>query len=152
MTAPGGGTPYPDPIPGARAVLAVMSDLLVRSKVDEVARRLGLPLRVARSVEQLERHLAREAPAIAIVDLEADAIDTAHAIRLIAASAARAPIPVVAFASHTNVAVIEAGRAAGANVVLARSGFTMQLPAILTRVAEEERTAGGAEPAPGTGS
>jgi CheY-like chemotaxis protein len=136
---------YPDPIPGARPVLAVMSDLIVRSKVDEVARRLGLPLRVAKSEEQLSRHLERQAPAIVIVDLEAETLDTASAIRSIKGSPNGAQTPVVAFASHTNVPVIEAGRAAGANVVLARSGFTTQLPALLARVAEEERGERGSE-------
>jgi hypothetical protein len=77
------------------------------------------------------------------VDLEAD-LDTASAIRLIKGSPHGAQTPVVAFASHTNVPAIEAGRAAGANVVLARSGFTTQLPALLARVAGEEREAAGA--------
>lgn len=132
---------YPDPIPGARPVLAVMSDLIIRSKVDEVARRLGLPLRVAKSEEQLARHLTRQAPAIAIVDLETDTLDVASAIRQIKESPHGSETPVLAFAGHTNVAAIEAGRAAGANVVLARSGFTTQLPGLLARVAEEEREA-----------
>ena len=142
MIASDADTPYPPPIPGARAVLVVMSDLIVRSKVDEVARRLGLPLRVAKSVEQLDRHLSREAPSIAIVDLEADTLDVADAIRRIKTSAHGAHTAVLAFASHTNIPAIDAGRAAGANVVLARGGFTSQLPALLTRVAEEERGRG----------
>lgn len=139
MTEPNTQSPYPPPIPGARPVLTVMSDLLFRSKIDEVARRLGLPLRVAKSVEQLDRHLAREAPSIAIVDLEADTVDVGDAIRRIKASAQGASVPIIAFASHTNIPAIEAGRAAGATVVLAKGGFAAQLPALLARVAEEAR-------------
>ncbi|HEX6965006.1 MAG TPA: hypothetical protein VF166_04335 [Gemmatimonadaceae bacterium] len=131
--------PYPPPIPGARPVLAVMSDLLFRSKIDEVARRLGLPLRVAKSVEQLDRHLTREAPSIALVDLEADSLDVADAIRRIKASEHGTRVPIIGFASHTNIPAIEAGRAAGATVVLARGGLASQLPALLGKVAEGER-------------
>src|SRR6185437_7676767 len=67
MTAP--------PLAGPRKVLVVMSDLLFRSKVDEVARRVGLELRAAKSFEQLDRQLAAGAPALAIVDLEEGAFD-----------------------------------------------------------------------------
>jgi DNA-binding NarL/FixJ family response regulator len=119
-----------------------MSDLIVRSKIDEVARRTGLELRAAKSLEQLERHLAAGEPAIAFVDLEADTLDPAAAIRRLRQLGEGARI--VGFSGHTNLAAIEAGRTAGAGVVLARSGLTAQLPALLTRVAEEERTRAGA--------
>ena len=130
---------YPSPIPGARPVLVVVSDLLFRSKIDEVARRLGLELRVARSLEQLDRHLARGEPAITLVDLEAETLDTSAAIRRIRDAPWGAAARIVGFAGHTNVSAVQAGRAAGAGVVLARSAFTQELPALLGRVAEEER-------------
>ena len=130
---------YPSPIPGARPVLVVVSDLLFRSKIDEVARRLGLELRVARSLEQLERHLARGEPAVTLVDLEAETLDSSAAIRRIREAPWGAATRIVGFAGHTNVSAIQAGRAAGAGVVLARSAFTAQLPELLSRVAEEER-------------
>jgi CheY-like chemotaxis protein len=130
---------YPSPIPGGRPVLAIVSDLLFRSKIDEVARRLGLEMRVARSLEQLDRHLARGEPAVTLVDLEAETLDTSAAIRRIRAAPWGAGARIVGFAGHTNVGAIQAGRAAGAGVVLARSAFTAQLPELLARVAEEER-------------
>jgi CheY-like chemotaxis protein len=130
---------YPSPIPGARPVLVVVSDLLFRSKIDEVARQLGLELRVARSIEQLERHLARGEPAVTLVDLEAETLDTSAAIRRIREAPWGAAARIVGFAGHTNVSAIRAGRDAGAGVVLARSAFTAQLPELLSRVAEEER-------------
>jgi CheY-like chemotaxis protein len=121
-----------------RFVLVVMSDLIVRSKIDDAARRLGLELRAARSPEQLERHLAAGVPAVAFVDLETEALDPTAAIRRIR-EAAGDGVRIVAFAGHTNVAAIEAGRSAGAGVVLARSGLTAQLAGLLERVAAEER-------------
>jgi CheY-like chemotaxis protein len=112
-----------------RPVLAVLSDLLFRSRIDEVARRLGLSLRVARSTEQLERHLAAALPAVALVDLEESAIDPMETIRRLKSLAD--PPRIIAFAGHTNVDAIRAGRDAGADAVLARSAFTAQLPRLL---------------------
>ncbi len=132
-------TPYPPPLEGARPVFAVMSDLLFRSKIDDAARRNGLELRVAKSLEQLERHLAKSEPAVVFVDLEADSPDPAAAIRVLRERAGENAVRIIGFAGHTNIAAIEAGRAAGATLVLARSGLTSQLPTLLERVAEAER-------------
>lgn len=123
-------------------VLVIISDLLFRSRIDDAARRQELDLRVARSMEQLERHLARGAPALVIVDLEIETLDPAAVIARLRAGPGGAALPIVAYAGHTNLAAIEAGRAAGA-VVLARSGFMAQLPDLLARAAK----AGGAHPA-----
>jgi len=126
----------PAPIAGARKLHVVMSDLLFRSKIGEVARRLGLELRVAKSPEQLDRQLAAGEPAIAIVDLEETSLDPFAAIARVRAAAPHAPI--LGFAGHGNVDAIRRAREGGATV-LARSGFTAQLPALLTEVAERER-------------
>ncbi len=127
-----------------RPVLLVISDLLFRSRIDDAARHANVPLRVAKSMEQLERHLSNEAPALAIVDLESDTIDTAAAIRRLRAMPGGESLRIVAYAGHTNLDAIKGGRDAGAGVVLARSGFIAQLPTLLARVAEES---GAAEPA-----
>jgi DNA-binding NarL/FixJ family response regulator len=120
-------------------VLVVISDLLFRSRIDDVARRLCVPLRVAKSVEQLERHLASGAPAMAIVDLEIETMDPVETITRIRNAAGGADTRLIAFAGHTNLDAIRAGRAAGAGVVLARSAFVTQLPALLGRIAEGQR-------------
>ncbi|HSU92169.1 MAG TPA: response regulator [Gemmatimonadaceae bacterium] len=133
MTAPQGAAA---PIAGARKLLVVMSDLLFRSKIDEVARRLGLELRVAKSPEQLDRQLAAGEPGLAIVDLEESALDPFAAIARIHSTSPGTPI--LGFAGHGNVEAIRRGREGGATV-LARSGFTAQLPALLTQVADRER-------------
>ena len=119
-----------------RPVLLVISDLLFRSRIDDAARHASVPLRVAKSMEQLERHLSKEVPALAIVDLESDTIDTAAAIRRLRATPGGESLRIVAYAGHTNLDAIKAGRDAGAGVVLARSGFIAQLPTLLARVAE----------------
>jgi len=127
----------PDPIAGIRPVLLVMSDLLFRSKIDEVARRLGLTLKVAKSAEQLARQLEANAPALAIVDLECETIDPALAIGQ--SGAARPGTRILGYAGHTNIGAIRRGQDAGAAQVLARSAFTTQLPALLGRVLQDEQ-------------
>ncbi len=126
-------------------VLVVISDLLFRSRFDDVARRLSVPLRVAKSVEQLERHLASGAPAMAIVDLEIETMDPVETITRIRNAAGGADTRLIAFAGHTNLDAIRAGRAAGAGVVLARSAFVTQLPALLGSIAEGQRAGPPAE-------
>jgi len=133
MTAP---QALPSPIVGARKLLVIMSDLLFRSKIDEVARRLGLELRVAKSPEQLERQLAAGEPALAIIDLEESTLDPFAAIARVRAAAPS--VAILGFAGHGNVDAIRRAREGGATV-LARSGFTVQLPLLLTEIAERER-------------
>ncbi|MGH7650200.1 MAG: hypothetical protein ACREND_19010 [Gemmatimonadaceae bacterium] len=124
-----------------RPVLLVISDLIFRSRIDDAARHASVPLRVAKSMEQLERHLSNETPSLAIVDLESDTIDTAAAIRRLRAAPGGESLRIVAYAGHTNLDAIKAGRDAGAGVVLARSGFITQLPTLLARAAQEAGTA-----------
>ena len=119
----------PTPVPPA---LAIISDLLFRSKIDDAARQAGVPLRVAKSVEQLDRHLAKGIPVVVLVDLEMDE-STALLARLRATPGA-ATVPVIGFAGHTNVEVIRAARADGVQV-MARSAFVDQLPTLMTRLA-----------------
>jgi CheY-like chemotaxis protein len=125
----------PPATPSAPPVLLVMSDLLFRSRIDDVATRLGIPLRVAKSIAQLERHLANGMPALAIVDLECEAVDPSAAIQRLRLAPGGAALAIVGYSGHTNSAAIAAGRAAGAGVVLARSAFVAQLPHLLARVA-----------------
>ncbi|HEY7894889.1 MAG TPA: hypothetical protein VIC24_08325 [Gemmatimonadaceae bacterium] len=124
-----------------RPVLLVISDLIFRSRIDDAARHASVPLRVAKSMEQLERHLSKEAPSLVIVDLEADTIDTSAAIRRLRAMPGGESLRIVGYAGHTNLDAIKAGREAGAGVVLARSGFVEQLPTLLARAATETGTA-----------
>ncbi|MGH7249103.1 MAG: hypothetical protein ACREH9_13460 [Pseudomonadota bacterium] len=94
---------------------------------------------MAKSVDQLDRHLARGEPALTIVDLEIETMDATAAIRRLCEGEAGATRRIVAYAGHTNLAAIEAGRAAGARIVLARSGFVAQLPSLLATVLADEK-------------
>ena len=115
-------------------MFVVISDLLFRSKIDDAARRVGVPLRVAKSVEQLERHLANATPAVVLIDLEMEGLDTHAMLARLRATPAAATVPVIGFAGHTNVEVIHAARANGVQV-MARSAFVSQLPSLMENIA-----------------
>ena len=134
----------PAPIPGARPVLCVMSDLMFRSRIDDVTTRLGLPLRAAKNMEQLERHLANGLPAFVFLDLECDSIDPLAVIARLRQVPKGVTVPIVAYAGHTNVAALRSAREAGVDEALPRSQFTADLSMILAVVAEGERMNGAA--------
>ena len=121
-------------------VLVIISDLIFRSKIDDAARRAGVPLRVAKTVEQLDRHLGSATPAVVLIDLEMQELQTPLVLDRLRANAASARIPVIGFAGHTNVDVIHAARADGVQV-MARSAFVAQLPAMMERIAAHARGA-----------
>ena len=120
------------------AVFVIISDLLFRSKIDNAARRAGVPLRVAKSVEQLDRHLGTSTPAVVLVDLEMEGLDAPAMLGRLRATPVGATVPVIGFAGHTNVEVIHAARADGVQV-MARSAFVAQLPALMDRIAAHAR-------------
>ena len=119
-------------------VFVIISDLIFRSKIDDAARRAGVPLRVAKTVEQLDRHLGSATPAVVLVDLEMQELQTPVVLDRLRANPASAKIPVIGFAGHTNVEVIHAARADGVQV-MARSAFVAQLPAMMERIAAHAR-------------
>ncbi len=121
-----------------KPVFVVISDLIFRSKIDEAARRAGVPLRVAKSLEQLERHLGNATPAVVLMDLEMEGVDTPAMLSRLRSNAEAAKVPVIGFAGHTNVEVIHAARADGVQV-MARSAFVAQLPAMMERIAAHSR-------------
>lgn len=119
-------------------ILVIISDLIFRSKIDDAARRAGVPLRVAKTVEQLDRHLGSATPAVVLVDLEMQELQTPVVLDRLRANPASAKVPVIGFAGHTNVEVIHAARADGVQV-MARSAFVAQLPAMMERIAAHAR-------------
>jgi CheY-like chemotaxis protein len=112
-----------------RFVLAVVNDLMFGSRIRGAADNLGVRVIFARSAAALEEQapLAR----LILLDLGTRWLDPARHIVALKASAATAPVPIVAFGSHVETEILTAARAAGAERVLARSAFVKVLPQLL---------------------
>lgn len=112
------------------AVVALVTDLLFVAKVKGTADAIGIPLTVVRNARDLVRTVEQGA-GLAIVDMNAEGVDPAESIR--ACKAATRPTFVVAYLSHVQKDLADAAREAGADVVMPRSKFSQELPALLRR-------------------
>ena len=111
-------------------VLMFCSDLMFVSKVEVTARALGTPVVFARDGSDVAQRLARERPALVLVDLALKGVDP---VALVLALRAASEVEIVAFGSHVDADMLERARAAGATQALPRSAFTRRLPELLRR-------------------
>jgi DNA-binding NarL/FixJ family response regulator len=111
-------------------VVALVDDLFFQAKLVETAKQLGVELRTCATPDALAAEIARDAPRLVIVDLNARAnpLEAAERVR-----ASGHEIPVVAFLSHVQVDLAARASAAGFREVMPRSKFTQNLATILAR-------------------
>jgi DNA-binding NarL/FixJ family response regulator len=110
-------------------ILALVRDLLLRSRIEAVTATLGAEMTPASTLDLARTRAVEFAPAIIFADLSdanfpADA--TARALR---AAAPRARL--IGFASHVDLKSLASARAAGFDLTLSRSEFTAQLPELI---------------------
>lgn len=114
---------------GAAGIVALVADLMFASRIRGTApaakvvqRADGLPGAVGASTR------------LVLVDLHArGALDAIAALREAGSSAT-----IIAFGSHVETAALQAARDAGADRVMARSGFVRELPGLVAGVARVE--------------
>ncbi len=116
------------------AIIAVVTDLIFSTKITGTGKVLNKPVLVARTLDRLREHLdagvgGGEGKALVLIDLNSAGVDTIEAIRQ--AKAHDVKPRVVAFLSHVEVELAGQAREAGADQVMARSGFVNQLPHLL---------------------
>lgn len=113
-------------------VLAVLNDLMFTAKIQDAAKRAETGVFFAGSeADALAK--ARQSPALIILDLNTTALDALQLIKLLKEDPATREIHLVGFISHVQIARRQEAQAAGCDEVIARSVFSEQLPAILTR-------------------
>lgn len=117
------------PNQGSKRVLGVLDDLLFTVKIADAAKRNGLQTQFVKSeVDALAA--AAERPMLVILDLNANSVDP---IALIPKLKELGKIPVIAFVSHVQGELKQRAHEAGADMVMARSAFSTNLPQILKR-------------------
>ena len=118
------------PISGNKRVLVVIEDLLFTVKIADAAKRNGLQTQFVKN-EQDALAAAAELPLLVILDLN---INSVNPIELIAKlKGLGGKLPIIAFVSHVQGELKQQAHEAGADMVMARSAFSTNLPQILKR-------------------
>ena len=115
-----------------QTIAALVPDLIFATKIASTARSLGVQVANIRTLDQLTERLSSNHDALVLIDLEAADLDPIHAIELCKQSEHQPRT--IAFGSHVRTDLIGAARRAGADEVLARSGFVGRLPSMLQSV------------------
>ena len=115
-----------------QTIVALVTDLIFATKIASTARSLGVEVANVRTLDQLTERLSSNHDALVLIDLEAPDLDPIHAIELCKQSEHQPRT--IAFGSHVRTDLIGAARRAGADEVLARSGFVGRLPSMLQSV------------------
>ncbi|MCL5005840.1 MAG: hypothetical protein M1404_04845 [Acidobacteria bacterium] len=121
----------------ANKIVAVVEDLFFLAKIQQTAQQLSVTVESV-PPDALASSLSRGGVSAVLLDLNhrsGAAIDVLQAVK-------RDPntrsIPVLGFLSHVQGELAQAARAAGCDMVLARSAFSRQLPVLLKKLSREE--------------
>ncbi len=115
-----------------KKVLAVVEDLFFTVKINESAKRAGVPIAFVKSQrDALDQ--AAERPSLIILDLNFAAIDPVDLIHKLKADPALCKIQLIGYVSHVQGELKQQAQDAGCDMVLARSAFSQNLLQLLTR-------------------
>ena len=115
-----------------KKVLAVVEDLFFTVKINESAKRAGVPIAFVKSqVDALDQ--AAEHPTLIILDLNFEAISPVDLIRKLKTDPTLSKIQLVGYVSHVQGDLKQAAQEAGCDMVLARSAFSQNLLQLMTR-------------------
>ena len=111
-------------------VVAFLTDMIFMTKIVSTGKALNVPVKSVRDTASLESAIDAEETWLVIVDLNADGGTEA----VVSAVGAAGEFRVVGFVSHVDKALADAARLAGADEVLPRSAFVVELPSLLSGV------------------
>jgi CheY-like chemotaxis protein len=116
----------------SKKVLAVLEDLFFTVKINEAAKRAGLPITFVKSEhDALEQ--AKDQPALIILDINFQGIDPLNLIRKLKADEQTKRINLIGYLSHVQGELKLQAQEAGCDMVMPRSAFSQNLPQILKR-------------------
>jgi PleD family two-component response regulator len=117
-----------------KKVVAVLSDLMFRVKIQEAAKRAGLePVFAKTGQEALEQ--VKENPVAVIIDLNNPSSEPLTLIENLKSNRDTSKINLLAYVSHVNAELKQAALEKGCDLVMARSAFSQNLPTIMKRYA-----------------
>jgi PleD family two-component response regulator len=115
-----------------KKILAVLSDLMFTVKIQDAAKRANVDVTFVTSRENALKQ-ARLEPSVIILDLNGTSVDALELISTLKGDAETSALPLVGYVSHVQVDVKQAALDKGCDLVVARSAFSQNLPAILER-------------------
>lgn len=118
-----------------KKIVAVLDDLFFTVKIQDAAKRAGLDIVFVKD-EARVLALALEMPTLIIFDLNTNALNAVSLIRKIKHKPETKHVSVIAYVSHVQVELKNKAQDAGADMVMPRSSFSQNLPAILKRHAD----------------
>lgn len=121
-------------------ILAVVEDLIFLSKIQQTAQLLGVSVEPV-DPRKLQERVAEIAVRAFVLDLNHRSGSALEVLRAIRADPTMSRIPLLGFLSHVQTDLAAAARAAGCDILLARSAFTQQLPQLLQKLAGKESAA-----------
>jgi PleD family two-component response regulator len=119
--------------PGKKKILAVVEDLLFTVKISDAAKRAGLEVEFVKSERDVIEKATQENPLLIILDLNFSSVQPLKLIGKLKSNGAMKQISVIGYLSHVQGELKQQAQEAGANIVMARSAFSQNLPQILKR-------------------
>ncbi len=116
-----------------KKIVAAVEDLFFVVKINDLAKRSGFQAEFLKGQDAILSRIAAEPPALLIVDLNNAAIDPVGLISQVKSNPEAKATSVIGFVSHVEAELKQRAQEAGANMVLARSAFSTNLPQILKR-------------------
>ncbi len=115
-------------------IITVVEDLFFLAKIQQTAREIGIRTRPVGATSAAQDVKDAQPPAV-VLDLNHRSVSALDLVRALKADPATRAIPILGFVSHVQTDRVNAARAAGCDLVLARSAFTQQLPDLLRKLA-----------------
>jgi PleD family two-component response regulator len=118
---------------GRKKILAVVEDLLFTVKISDAAKRAGLEVEFVKSERDVIEKATGEKPLLIILDLNFSAVQPLKLITKLKSNSEIKQISLIGYLSHVQGELKQQAQEAGANIVMARSAFSQNLPQILKR-------------------
>jgi PleD family two-component response regulator len=117
----------------SKKILAVVDDLFFIVKIGDAAKRAGFEVQFLKSEADVIASAMADMPRMVIVDLNVNSVKPVELIEKLKAHEGLKGLSVISYVSHVQGELKQRAHDAGANMVMARSAFTLNLPQILRR-------------------
>lgn len=116
-----------------KKILAVVDDLLFTVKIADAAKRAGVDVEFLKSEHDVLEKAVNESPLLIIIDLNNNSVAPLDLISKLKSKDELKRISLIGYLSHVQGELKQQAQEAGANIVMARSAFSQNLPQILKR-------------------